>query len=131
MAVELADVKSPAGDVNGGVWFPSLTSGEVDTLLTGFIPDSESKSDDEDAQELWVYYRAATEVADRLTSSPASVTRNLEAQGSKTQQTIQAQIDYWVAKAAAYLAAFQEAVTDEDTDDSLSGWSVLRSLRHA
>lgn len=124
-------MKSPAGDVDGSVWFPALSSGDVDTLLTGYITDAYTQTDDDDAAELWVYYRAATAVADRMTSTPASATKSLVDQGSKATTTIQAQIDYWVAKAAGYLAAFQESETDETTDDSLSGWSVLRSLRHA
>jgi hypothetical protein len=76
-----------------------------------------------------VYYRAATEVADRMTASPASVTRALVDQGSKAQTTIQAQIDYWVTKAQSYLAAFESAVVEEEADP-LAGFSVLTSLRH-
>jgi hypothetical protein len=130
VAITSADVLSPAGDIDGAVWFPSLSSGAVTTLVGGYITDAYTKTTEDDAAELWVYYRAASAVADRLTSGPASVTRNLDAQGSKTSQTIQAQIDYWVAKAAAYLAAFNEANT-EDTDDDVRGWAVLTSLRHA
>jgi hypothetical protein len=129
MPIVLADVKSPAGDVNGAVWFPALSSGDVDTLLTGFIADAYTKTDDDAAAEQWVYYRAATEVADRMTASPASVTRALVDQGSKAQTTIQAQIDYWVTKAQSYLAAFESAVVEEEADP-LAGFSVLTSLRH-
>lgn len=130
MAVVLADVKSPAGDVNGAVWFPALSSGEVDTLLNGFITDAVGKTDDADAQEQWVYYRAATEVADRMTVDPASKTLALADQGSKSTTTLEAQIQYWVQKAAAYLAAFEELVGDVP-DDAVSGWRILTSLRHA
>jgi hypothetical protein len=127
--IVIADVKSPAGDVNGAVWFPALASGDVDTLLTGYIADAYTKTDDDAAAEQWVYYRAATAVADRLTSAPASNTKALVDQGSKSVTTIQAQIDYWIAKAAAYLAAFTAEDADV-TDDPLGGYSVLTSLRH-
>jgi hypothetical protein len=131
VALTEANVTSPAGDIDGAVWFPALSSGALTTLVEGYITDAASRAPtDEDAQKLWVYYRAATAVADRLTSSPASNTRQLDAQGSKTSTTIQAQIDYWTQKAAAYLAAFNEA-TDETADDDDGGWTVLTSLRHA
>lgn len=131
MAITVTDVKSPAGDIDGTVWFPSLSSGAVDTLLTGYIADAYTKTEDDDAAELWVYYRAASAVADRLATAEANKTMNLDGQGSKTTSApVASQLDYWLQKAAGYLAAYQEAVTDEDADDSLSGWSVLRSLRH-
>ena len=130
MAIVAADVLSPTGQVNGSVWFPALSSGEVTTLLTGFITDAYTRTDDDDAAALWVYYRAATAVADRMTSSPASTTKALVDQGSRTTTTLKDQINYWVQKAAAYLAAFESA-NAEDGDEDVSGWSVLRSLRHA
>lgn len=130
MAIVAADVLSPAGEIKGAIWFPSLSSGEVTTLVNGFITDAYTHTDDDEAAELWVYYRAATDVADEMTRNAASKTVNLDAQGSRTTQTLKDQIDYWVQKAAAYLARFNDAIT-EDTADDVSGWAVLRSLRHA
>lgn len=130
MPITLADVKSPAGDVDGAVWFPGESSGDVDTRLTGYIADAYTKTDDDDAAEQWVYYRAATAVADRLGgSSGGSRTLNLVDQGSKTETTSASQTDYWERKAAAYLAAFESFATDTD-DDALGGFKVLQSLRH-
>jgi hypothetical protein len=129
MPITLTDVKSPAGDVNGAVWFPGLVSGDVDTLLGGFITDAYTKTDDDDAAEQWVYYRAATEVADRMTAAPASSTKSLVDQGTKSESVLSNQIDYWTAKAAAYLAAFTDAVAVVAADP-LGGFSVLTSLRH-
>jgi hypothetical protein len=126
--LELADVKSPAGEIDTAVWFPGEAT--VDTSLSGYIADAESESDDEDAQEQWVYYRAATAVADRLAGGTgASVTLAFVDQGSKTTTATPAQADYWAAKAAAYLAAFEALDTDID-DDPLGGFSVLTSMRH-
>lgn len=130
MAITATDVKSPAGDVDGSVWFPALSSGAVDTLLGGYITDAYTKTDDDDAAELWVYYRAATAVADRVASEAASKTLSLVDQGSKSSSMLQSQIQYWIDKAAAYLAAFESA-NAEDTDTDVSGWKVLTSLRHA
>ena len=131
MPITLTDVKSPAGDVDGAVWFPDLTSGDVDTLLTGYIADAYTQTDADDAAEQWVYYRAATAVADRL-AGKAGGTRSITLvdQGSKTETTSAGQVDYWAAKAAAYLAAFNDLVTDVATDP-LGGFSVITSLRHA
>ena len=127
----LAEVKSPAGDVDGAVWFPDKTSGEVDTLLSGYITDAIGQTADVDAQEQWVYYRAATAVADRLAGkSGGSRTLTLVDQGSKTETTSPTQTDYWERKAAAFLAAF-EALDADITDDALGGFRVLTSLRHA
>lgn len=130
MPIVLADVKSPAGDIDGAVWFPALTSGEVDTLLTGFITDAYTVTDDDEAAEQWVYHRAATAVADRFGSLAGGTrTLNFDDAGSKTETTNPAQADYWERKAAAYLAAFEAADADI-TDDPLGGFSVLTSLRH-
>jgi hypothetical protein len=128
--ITLADVESPAGDVDGAVWFPGESSGDVDTRLTGYIADAYTQTDDDEAAEQWVYYRAATAVADRLAGGTgASTTLTLVDQGSKTTTATPAQADYWAAKAAAYLAAFEAFDTDID-DDPLGGFSVLTSMRH-
>lgn len=129
MAIVLADVKSPAGDVNGAVWYPTLTSGEVDTLLTGFIADAYEHTDDDDAAEQWVYYRAATDVADRLGTAASSKTLTFVDQGSKSESFGAGQWQYWAAKAAAYLTAFGAADADV-TDDPLGGYRSITSLRH-
>ena len=129
MALTLSDVKSPAGDIDGAVWFPALSSGAVDTLLTGYIADAESRTDDEDAQEQWVYYRAATAVADRLGGVGSSRTLTLVDQGSKTETVSPGQWQYWAAKAQAYLAAYEDLIA-EIIDDPLGGFRVLTSLRH-
>jgi len=126
----LSDVLSPAGDIDGSVWFPGLDSTAVNTLVTGYVTDAEGRSDDEDAQLLWVYYRAATAVADRLGGSGGGTrTLQLVDQGSKTETTSPGQLDYWERKAAAYLAAYEDLVSDV-VDDPLGGFSVLTSLRH-
>lgn len=129
MALLLADVLSPAGDITGSVWFPGTDPTAVNTLVTGFIADAVTKSDDEASQEQWVYYRAATAVADRVASEAASKTLTLVDQGAKSSTMLQAQIQYWIDKAAAYLAAFNAAEADV-IDDPLGGFSVLTSLRH-
>lgn len=130
MALAAADLLSPLGDVDGAVWFPSLLSGAVSTLLTGYIADAVARTDVVAAQPLWAYYRAATAVADRMASEAASKTIALVNQGSKSTTTLEAQIQYWIDKAAGYLAAFN-AATVVDTEDDVDGWNVLTSLRHA
>ena len=133
MAITLADVKSPAGDIDPAVWFPAKTSGEVDTLLTGYIADAYTQVPNDgsadDAAEQWVYYRAATAVADAMGGSASSKTLTWVDQGSKTVSSSTAQTDYWERKAAAYLAACEDLVADV-TDDALGGFNVLTSLRH-
>ena len=129
MAIDLTTVKSPAGDVDGAVWFPGTDPTAVDALLNGYITDAEGVSDDIGAQEQWVYYRAATAVADRLSGQGGgSVTLTLVDQGSKTTTNSAAAADYWERKAAAYLAAFEAADADVEKDP-LGGFAVLRSLR--
>lgn len=129
MAIVAADLVSPVGDVDGAVWFPVLTSGEVLTLLTGYITDAYTRTDDDDAARQWSYYRAASSVADRLATTATSKTLTLVDQGSKSETVSAGQFAYWAAKAAAYLAAFTAEDADV-TDDPLGGYSVLASLRH-
>lgn len=129
MPVTLANVKSPAGDVDGAVWFPGELSGAVDARLSGYITDAIARSDDAQAQAQWVYYRAASAVADRLATNATSRTIALVDQGSKSETIGAGQFAYWAQKAAAYLAAFTDLDTDV-TDDPLGGFSVLTSLRH-
>lgn len=134
MAITLADVKSPAGDVDPAVWFPGKTSGEVDTLLTGYIADAYTQVPNDgsadDAAEQWVYYRAATAVADTMGGSASTKTLNWVDQGSKTVSSSTAATDYWERKALAYLDAFNE-LTAEDTTEAAGGFNALTSLRHA
>lgn len=130
MAITLADVKSPAGDIDPAVWFPAKTSGEVDTLLTGYIADAYTQTTDDDAAEQWVYYRAATAVADTLGGSSSSKTLTWVDQGSKTVSSSTAQTDYWERKALAYLDAFNALVAD-DAGETVGGFNALTSLRHA
>lgn len=130
MPITAADVLSPVGDVDGAIWFPALSSPDVSALLTGYITDGAARTDDEDAQALWVYYRAATAVADRLAGVASSKSLALEGQGSKSETVSAGQFGYWAAKAAAYLAAFN-ALVGEDTEDTAGGFAVLPSLRHA
>ena len=130
MPISVTDVKSPAGDVDGSVWFPALSGGAVDTLLTGYIADAYTKTSDDEAAEQWVYYRAATAVADRLgMSASTSTTLSIVDEGSKTTTVGGNPWAYWAAKAAAYLAAFEDEIA-EVVDDPLGGFSVLTSLRH-
>jgi hypothetical protein len=129
--ITLSDVKSPAGDIKGDVWFPGVDPTTVDADLTGFIADAYTKTDDDEAAEQWVYYRAATAVADRLGGQGGgSTTINLVDQLSKTTTYATGAFAYWVQKAAAYLAAFEAADADV-VDDPLGGYRVLTSLRHA
>ena len=130
MAITASDVLSPAGDIKGSVWFPAMSSGDVTELVEGFITDAYTKTDDDEAAELWVYYRAATDVADRVASEAASKTLQLVNQGSKSTTTLASQTQYWIDKASGYLARF-EAAEEEDGEDDVDGWSVLTSLRHA
>jgi hypothetical protein len=128
VAITLADVKSPAGDIKPSVWFPGVDSAVVDADLTGFIVDAYTQTDDDDAAEQWVYYRAATDVADRLSGQGGgSVTIALVDQLSKTTSTTPAGIGYWVQKAKDYLAAFNAA---NSTEAENGGFAILTSLRH-
>jgi hypothetical protein len=128
--IVVADVTSPAGDIDPPIWFPGESDPDVNTRLTGYIADAYTKTDEDDAAEQWVYYRAATAVADRLAGGHgASTTLTLVDQGSKTTTASAAQADYWAAKAAAYLAAFEELDADID-EDALGGFNVITSLRH-
>ena len=129
MALSLSDVKSPAGDVDGAVWFPGTDPTAVDALLNGYITDAYTKTDDDDAAEQWTYYRAASAVADRLATTATAKTLTFVDQGSKSETVGAGQFAYWQQKAAGYLAAF-EALDADITDDPLGGFAVLTSLRH-
>lgn len=128
MPITASEVKSPTGEVDGTVWFPSLSSGAVDTLLAGYITDAYTRTDDDDAATQWVYYRAASAVADRLAGVASSRAMALEGQGSKSETVSAGQFKYWADKAAAYLAAFN-ALTEEPEADDIDGWRTLTSLR--
>lgn len=130
MAIAASDVQSPTGDIDGAIWFPSVVGGTLTTLLNGYITDAYTRTDDDDAAKLWVYYRAASAVADRLATTATSKSLTLVDQGSKTESISAGQFKYWADKAAAYLAAFEAAIEEDGTDD-VDGWNVLTSLRHA
>jgi hypothetical protein len=63
-----------------------------------------------------------------MTAAPASSTKSLVDQGTKSESVLSNQIDYWTAKAAAYLAAFTDAVAVTDADAG-RGRPVRRVLR--
>lgn len=131
MPITAADLTSPVGDVDGAVWFPSLSGGQLTTLLTGYIADAYSRTANDRAAAQWSYYRAATAVADRITGEAASKTVSLVDQGSKSTSLLGSQIQYWIDKAARYLAEFQELIAVvATTTDPLGGFRVLTSLRH-
>ena len=126
MAITSADLV----EIDATVWFPGVTGGALTTLLNGFVTDAVAHSDDEDAQTQWAYYRAATAVADRLATTASQKTLTLVDQGSKSETTGSGQFEYWAAKAAGYLAAYN-ALVAEIAAAVESPWPSVKSLRRS
>lgn len=101
MAIVAADVQVPTGEIDGALFYPSTAAPDISTRLSAYIAQGYSKAtlagiEDTDAQDniarIYTYYRAWSDVVNRLTMTPAS--SQLEGEGSVTM--LQTQIEQWI-----------------------------------
>lgn len=72
MAITVADVESPAGELDRLVLFPDELEPAWDARIEGYIGDAESRSVDDDFVFHWVHYRAYHAKYVLMTSSPST-----------------------------------------------------------
>lgn len=110
MAVAAADLKSPAGEIEGAVLWPGETDSQVTARLSAYVADGETQAAEiaagsrDAAVKAWAYYRAYMAVYMRLTAEPSTVTVNDQA----TVSMLVTQIQNWKDLADAKLASFTD-----------------------
>lgn len=97
MALQAADFIEPAGELNEGL-FPGA---DLTAYVQAWITDAESRTNDEAAQDAWVYHRAYTTIANRIHAGLAS-----EKKGDAAASRSDAQFAYWSGRASAALARY-------------------------
>lgn len=112
------DFIHPEGDLTADM-FPGETL--IDTVAP-WLSQAEGKTDDEDAQAAWVYYRAYGAIWRRLASEPSIV----DVEGEGSQQRLISQIAYWKSMRDEQLQLYN-ALTSTET--VLPDFAVIRSRR--
>jgi hypothetical protein len=119
MAVVNGDFIAPTGELRADM-FPGDT---LATNITAWLTQAAVKApDNDDAQTAWVYYRAWTDVANRLGTNPAEV--DIEGEGGV--RTLKEQIGFAQGR-AAYWRSEYEAETSSVV--SQRSFPLMRSLR--
>ena len=96
MALEAADLISPYGIIQAA-WFPELSEAELETQVGAWLTAAESKTEDEAAQQAFVYcaaLRAAAATQGRLESVQID---GLRIKRSFSAKDLLAQADAWCA----------------------------------
>lgn len=98
-----ADLLSPNGEIDGALFYPAMLSGDITTRINAYITQGYAKAtaaaiDDpaiaDKIARIFGYYRAWSDVVNRLTLSPAQST--LEGEGSISM--LQSQIEAWIRR---------------------------------
>lgn len=122
MAVVVADLTSPTGELDRTVLFPGDDASAFTARLTAYIAqgvteataESIAAGDVDAAVTAWAYYRAYDAVYQRLAASPLSVT--LSDQGGSSYGASQA--GHFKALAEAKLAEFEGLAEPTTTEPS-------------
>lgn len=92
MALAASDFIEPAGELSSDL-FPGV---DLTTFVTGWLADAATRTTDEAAQAAWVYHRAFTSIANRLSGGATSVK-----EGGVTVTVGGHQAEYWLDRAAS------------------------------
>jgi hypothetical protein len=95
------DFVQPVGQLNPA-WFPNA---DLTVSVQAWLDDAESKTDDTNAQQAWVYYRAFQSLADDFHQGVATA-REGEITGTRSEQ----QFRYWSRRADRELARYRDAL---------------------
>lgn len=131
MAVTLADIKAPTGEVESWL-FPRELDAAVDARLTAYLEEGEAKVADTDYPNpdaivtAWAYFRVYDAVYLRLTTNAS--TRSLADQGS--QQWTTAQIDAVRARRDAKLALIPAELRPEPPVENVDNAPANRAQTH-
>lgn len=100
MTLVAADLLLPSGEIDGALFYPALSSGEVSTRIGAYITQGYALavSVSDAAVRAFVYYRAWSDVVNMLTLTPASVSLAGEVSSSR----LQSQINEWIAQRNAW-----------------------------
>lgn len=132
MAVTLTidDLKQPIGELDESL-FPD---GNIDTLLAGWLDQAANQvnaaagiatADQDDAAAGWVYYRAYTQIADRLASQAESITV-----GPRTERTSTGQQKYFADKAKYWLDWYYGLFTLTQTASAPAFFTTVKANRY-
>jgi len=106
------DVLTPLGEIDGALFYPSLSSGQVTTRVTSYLTSGYAKATallvtDAATQDAiartFTYYRAWSDVVNRLTLSPASASLA----GEVSTSYLQTQINSWITARDAWRLEYQ------------------------
>lgn len=119
MAVTPAQLKTPAGKIDGASMFPGEVGASLDARLQAYIDEGSDRAADADlagdaldeATKLWSYYRAFDAVHDRLISTPAMV----GIVGEGNTMFTQTQIDAFATKAGDFKTRFDAMIAEDST----------------
>jgi hypothetical protein len=119
MAITLADVLTPAGEIEPDVFWPGEASADSDARVNGYLTDGATRAAGvadatarDNATRAWTYYRAYESVANRLAGLPAGATLD----DGTTVSTTAAQLQAMQDKADKWLAAFEVIVPPAATE---------------
>ena len=135
MAVQPADLLTPAGRLERAVLWPGQSESKVLAYLTAYLADADDQPSFEDiedetasdrARKAWAYYRAKDEQFNRMMSQPASV----EDSDEGSQQYLITQLRMVEEERDKWLALF-DSIIEEETgfDEDAVSYTTLRSLR--
>lgn len=119
MTIVAADLILPSGEIDGGLFYPALDSGALATRLGAYITQGYAQGTELQVlpaladwyARVYGYYRAWSDVVNRLTLTPASAA--LEGEGSRT--FLQTQINSWIQQRDAWKAQLAQLVPQTST----------------
>ena len=112
MTLTATDVLTPLGEIDGALFFPALSSGQVTTRVTSYLTSGYAKAtalavpDAATADAIartFTYYRAWSDVVNRLTLAPASASLA----GEVSTSYLQTQINAWITARDAWRLEYQ------------------------
>ncbi len=114
MTVIAADLLLPSGEIDGVLFYPALDSGAITTRLTAYIAEGGAQGALLNVvpamldwyTKVYSYYRAWSDVVNRLTLTPASA--SLEGEGSRS--FLQTQINSWIVARNAWQSQLAQLV---------------------
>ena len=95
------DFVQPVGQLNPA-WFPNA---DLTVSVQAWLDDAESKTDDTNAQQAWVYYRAFQSLADEFHLALAGAS-----EGAVSGYKAVTQFQYWRRRADRELARYRGAL---------------------
>lgn len=131
MTLVAADVLAPAGEIDGALFYPALSSGDLTTRLTAYLTQGYARATelavDSTVQDwyarVYVYYRGWSDVVNRLTLTPASTSLA----GEVSASFLQTQINQWILARDAWKSQLDQ-LTPIDPSSTAQRPSGVRAI---